>query len=186
MTVISRPGWAWRRGAGTAAALASALALTAFIVFLVQRQAGGGVAACVAATAMTLPVAFARRGALASAAGPPGGAPRAEWSLLRPPRPLRRRPACRVLRRVRRRPRLRRPAAHADPGLRAGRRRHPVRGRPAAGPRCDPADGRGQRRVLRGRSPGPPPVRDGGAAAPQHRAVAGAAGADGPARGGGG
>ena len=68
MTVISRPGWAWRHGAGPAAALASALALTAFIVFLVQRQAGGGVAACVAATAMTLPVAFARRAPLPSAA----------------------------------------------------------------------------------------------------------------------
>lgn len=68
MTVISRPGWTWRHGAGPAAALASALALTAFIVFLVQRQAGGGVAACVAATAMTLPVAFARRAPLPSAA----------------------------------------------------------------------------------------------------------------------
>jgi hypothetical protein len=68
MTVISRPGWAWRRGAGPAAALASALALTAFIVFLVQRQAGGGVAACVAATAMTLPVAAARRAPAAAAA----------------------------------------------------------------------------------------------------------------------
>jgi hypothetical protein len=68
MTVISRPGRTWRHGAGPAAALASALALTAFIVFLVQRQAGGGVAACVAATAMTLPVACARRAPLPSAA----------------------------------------------------------------------------------------------------------------------
>jgi signal transduction histidine kinase len=68
MTVISEAGWTWRSRAGPAAALASALALTAFIVFLVQRQAGGGVAACVAATAMTLPVAFAQRAPLWSAA----------------------------------------------------------------------------------------------------------------------
>jgi hypothetical protein len=68
MTVISRPARAWRNGAAPAATLASALALTAFIVFLVQRQAGGGVAACIAATAMTLPAAFARRAPLGSAA----------------------------------------------------------------------------------------------------------------------
>jgi hypothetical protein len=69
MTVIDGPGWTWHRGTnGPAAAVASALALTAFVVFLVQRQAGGGVAACVAATAMTLPVAFARRAPLPAAA----------------------------------------------------------------------------------------------------------------------
>jgi hypothetical protein len=68
MTVIGRPGWTWRQGAGAVSAVASALALTAFMVFLVQRQAGGGVAACVAATAMTLPVAVARRAPLQCAA----------------------------------------------------------------------------------------------------------------------
>src|SRR5580698_4715297 len=68
MTVIGRPGWRWRTGTGLAATIAAALALTAFIVFLVQRQAGGGVAACIAATAMTLPVAFARRAPLRAAA----------------------------------------------------------------------------------------------------------------------
>jgi hypothetical protein len=68
MTAITRPGWTWRYQAGPAAALASALALTAYIVFLVQQQAGGGVAACIAATSMTLPVALARRAPLRSAA----------------------------------------------------------------------------------------------------------------------
>ena len=49
------------------AAFAFALALSAYMVVLVRGQAGS-VAACAAATAMTLPVAFARRAPLAAAA----------------------------------------------------------------------------------------------------------------------
>jgi hypothetical protein len=68
MTLISAPGWAGPRVRWTElAASASALALSAYVVVLVRIQAGG-VAACVAATAMTLPVAFARRAPLAAAA----------------------------------------------------------------------------------------------------------------------
>ena len=71
MTLISAPGWPWHRRAGVRwaeiAAFAFALALSAYVVVLVRVQAGG-VAACVAATAMTLPVAFARRAPLAAAA----------------------------------------------------------------------------------------------------------------------
>jgi hypothetical protein len=75
MTLISAPGWPWRRraGAGRAGAgraelatLAFALALSAYVVVLVRNQAGD-MAACVAATAMTLPAAFARRAPLAVA-----------------------------------------------------------------------------------------------------------------------
>jgi hypothetical protein len=70
MTLISAPGWPWYRRAGIRwaeiAAFAFALALSAYVVVLVRGQAGG-VAACVAATAMTLPVAFARRMPLAAA-----------------------------------------------------------------------------------------------------------------------
>lgn len=71
MTPISAPGWPWHRRAGVrwaeVAAVASALALSAYVVVLVRGQAGG-VAACVVATAMTLPVAFARRAPLAASA----------------------------------------------------------------------------------------------------------------------
>jgi hypothetical protein len=81
MTLIDAPGWPWRgrvagrwvagRGAGAwwaqLAAVAFAVALSAYVVILVRIQADG-VAACVAATTMTLPVAFARRAPLAAAA----------------------------------------------------------------------------------------------------------------------
>ena len=70
MTLFSAPGWPWYRRASVRwaeiAVLAFALALSAYVVVLVRVQAGG-VAACVAATAMTLPVAFARRAPLAAA-----------------------------------------------------------------------------------------------------------------------
>jgi hypothetical protein len=63
-----RPTWPRRPSLRWAqiAALAFALVLSAYVMVLVRGQ-GGGVAACVAATAMTLPVAFARRGPLAAA-----------------------------------------------------------------------------------------------------------------------
>jgi signal transduction histidine kinase len=68
--LIDAPGWPWHGRAGLRwaeiAAFASALALSAYVVVLVRGQAGGA-AACVAATAMTLPVAFARRAPLAAA-----------------------------------------------------------------------------------------------------------------------
>jgi signal transduction histidine kinase len=76
MTLIGAPGWPWHRRvrvrwAGVwwaqIATVAFALALSAYVVVLVRIQAGGA-AACVAATAMTLPVAFARRAPLAAAA----------------------------------------------------------------------------------------------------------------------
>lgn len=63
--VLKRP---WQRRSGVRweiAAFALALVLSAYIVVLVHGH-GGGVAACVAATAMTLPVAFARRAPLAA------------------------------------------------------------------------------------------------------------------------
>jgi hypothetical protein len=70
MMLISTPGWPWHRRAGVRwaeiAVFAFALALSVYVVILVRGQAGG-VAACVAATAMTLPVAFARRAPLAAA-----------------------------------------------------------------------------------------------------------------------
>jgi hypothetical protein len=70
MTLISAPGWSWHRRAevrwAEIAAVAFALTLSAYVVVLVREQAGG-LAACVAATAMTLPVAFARRAPLAAA-----------------------------------------------------------------------------------------------------------------------
>jgi len=70
MTLVSAPGWPWHRRAGVRwaeiAAFAFALALSAYVVVLVREQAGG-VAASVAATAMTLPVAVARRAPLAAA-----------------------------------------------------------------------------------------------------------------------
>ena len=70
MTLISAPGWSWHRRADVRwaeiAAFAFALALSAYVVVLVRVQAGGP-AACVAATAMTLPVAFARRAPLTAA-----------------------------------------------------------------------------------------------------------------------
>jgi hypothetical protein len=70
MTMISAPGRSWRRPAAPRwagiAALALAVALSAYVVFLVRKHAGSG-PACVAATAMTLPVAFARRAPLAAA-----------------------------------------------------------------------------------------------------------------------
>jgi len=76
MTLIGAPGWPWHRrvrvrwaGVWRAqiATVAFALALSAYVVVLVRIQAGG-VAACVAATTMTLPVAFARRAPLPAAA----------------------------------------------------------------------------------------------------------------------
>jgi len=81
MTMIGAPGWPWhRRVAGRwvasrwaggwwaeLAAVAVAVALSAYVVVMVRQQAGG-VASCVAATTMTLPVAFARRAPLAAAA----------------------------------------------------------------------------------------------------------------------
>jgi len=76
MTLIGAPGWPWHRRvrvrwAGVwwaqIATVAFALALSAYVVVLVRIQAGG-VAACVAATTMTLPVAFARRAPLPAAA----------------------------------------------------------------------------------------------------------------------
>jgi hypothetical protein len=76
MTLSSAVQGRWRRRAGThwagahwagVAAAAAALGLSAYGVVLVERQAGGW-AACVAVTAMTLPVAFARRVPLAAAA----------------------------------------------------------------------------------------------------------------------
>jgi hypothetical protein len=70
MTLSSAPGWPWHRRAGLRwaeiAEFAAALALSAYVVVLVREQSGD-VAACVAATAMTLPVAFARRAPLAAA-----------------------------------------------------------------------------------------------------------------------
>jgi signal transduction histidine kinase len=71
MTLTGAPRWPWHRRAGVRWAeiitSAFALALSAYVVILVGGQAGG-VAACLAATAMTLPVAFARRAPLAVAA----------------------------------------------------------------------------------------------------------------------
>ena len=70
MTLFSALRWPWYRRASVRwaeiAVLAFALALSAYVVVLVRVQAGG-VAACVAATTMTLPVAFARRTPLAAA-----------------------------------------------------------------------------------------------------------------------
>jgi hypothetical protein len=70
MTLISAPEWPWHRRAGARwaeiAALAFALALSAYMVVLVHGQAGSA-AACAVATAMTLPVAFARRAPLTAA-----------------------------------------------------------------------------------------------------------------------
>src|SRR5580693_7731596 len=70
MTLSSAAGWrGYRRASARWAdivAIASALALSTYVIVLVRGQAGG-VAACVAATAMTLPVAFARRAPLAAA-----------------------------------------------------------------------------------------------------------------------
>src|SRR5580658_6451447 len=70
MTLSSALGWPWHRGAGLRwagiAESAAALALSAYVVVLVREQSGD-VAACIAATAMTLPVAFARRAPLAVA-----------------------------------------------------------------------------------------------------------------------
>ena len=70
MTRISAPEWPWHRNLGARwaelAAFALALALSAYMVVLVRGQAGGA-AACVAATAMTLPVIFARRAPLTAA-----------------------------------------------------------------------------------------------------------------------
>jgi signal transduction histidine kinase len=76
MTLIDAPGWPWRGRAKVRwaaawwtqlAAVTFGLALSAYVVVLVRIQ-GGGAAACVAATTMTLPVAFARRAPLAVAA----------------------------------------------------------------------------------------------------------------------
>jgi hypothetical protein len=70
MTLTGAPRWPWHRRAGVRWAeiitSAFALALSAYVVILVGGQAGG-VAACLAATAMTLPVAFARWAPLAAA-----------------------------------------------------------------------------------------------------------------------
>src|SRR3984885_4722471 len=70
MTLSSALGWPWHRRAGVRwaglAEAAAALALSAYVVVL-GREQSGGVAACVAATAMTLRVAFARRAPLAAA-----------------------------------------------------------------------------------------------------------------------
>lgn len=70
MMLISAPEWPWRRRPGARwaeiAAFAFALALSAYMVVLVRGQAGSA-AACVVATAMTLPVAFARRAPLTAA-----------------------------------------------------------------------------------------------------------------------
>jgi signal transduction histidine kinase len=71
VTLITAPGWPQGRGADVRwaemAAFAFAVALSSYVVVLVRVQAGS-VAACAAATAMTLPVAFARRAPLAAAA----------------------------------------------------------------------------------------------------------------------
>jgi hypothetical protein len=68
--LIGAPGWPRYRRAGAhwtqLAAFAFAVALSAYVVVLVRGQSGG-VAACVAATAMTLPAAFAPRAPLAAA-----------------------------------------------------------------------------------------------------------------------
>jgi len=68
--LVGVPRRLWHRRAGIRwaeiAACALALALSAYVVVLVRGH-GGGPAACVAATAMTLPVAFARRAPLAAA-----------------------------------------------------------------------------------------------------------------------
>jgi hypothetical protein len=68
--LIDAPGWPRHRRADVhwtqLAAFALALALSAYVVVQVRGQAGG-VATCVAATAMTLPVAFAPRAPLAAA-----------------------------------------------------------------------------------------------------------------------
>ena len=70
MTLISAPEWPWHRRAGARwaeiAALAFALALSAYMVVLVHGQAGSAAASTVA-TVMTLPVAFARRAPLTAA-----------------------------------------------------------------------------------------------------------------------
>src|SRR3984885_12282258 len=70
MTLSSALGWPWNRRAGLRwggiAESAAARALSAYVVVLVREQSGD-VAACIAATAMTLPVAFARRAPLAAA-----------------------------------------------------------------------------------------------------------------------
>jgi signal transduction histidine kinase len=71
MTLSSAPRWPAHRWPdipwAEVAAIAAAVALSAYAIVLVRRQ-DGGVAACAAATAMTLPVAFARRAPPAAAA----------------------------------------------------------------------------------------------------------------------
>src|SRR5580692_2205902 len=85
MMLSSAPGWPWHRRAGhrwaEIAEFAAALALSAYVVVLVREQSGD-VAACVAATAMTLPVAFARRAPLAAAGVLAASAATAHWSWL--------------------------------------------------------------------------------------------------------
>jgi signal transduction histidine kinase len=70
MMLIGALGWPWHRRAGVhwadVAASAIAVALSAYVVALVRGQAGD-LGACVAATAMTLPVAFARQAPRAAA-----------------------------------------------------------------------------------------------------------------------
>ncbi|HEX4088055.1 MAG TPA: hypothetical protein VHZ33_05020 [Trebonia sp.] len=70
MMLISAPEWPWHRRAGARwaeiAAVAFAVALSVYVMVLVRGQAGSA-AACVTATAMTLPVAFARRAPLTAA-----------------------------------------------------------------------------------------------------------------------
>jgi hypothetical protein len=69
MTLISAPGRPWHGRADVRwteiAVFAFALVLSAYVVVLVREQAGDPTA-CVAATAMTLPVAFARRAPVAA------------------------------------------------------------------------------------------------------------------------
>jgi signal transduction histidine kinase len=70
MMLIGAPGWRWHRRAavhwGDVTAFVIAAALSAYVVVLVRGQ-GGSLGACVAATAMTLPVAFARQAPRAAA-----------------------------------------------------------------------------------------------------------------------